>query len=351
MKIGILTFHWGTNYGAILQAYCLQEYLIEQGYDVSIINYKPKQYDFSWLRIVKNPKSLIRISRILSNRRKEALLEPFRNHYLKTTCRYYCENDIKNDLDDFDIIISGSDQVLNPSFTMYGDNGSPSNVYWLGVGSKEIKRLCYAVSFGCESYPNNAAVIAKQCINKIDAIGVREQTGLHILEQLDYKGPKVVLPDPTLLLGIKIFEKLGIDTRTNKSNYTCVYMLRYEIEITGDVYYIDEKHSPLTLEQWLTTIINAGKLITNSYHGMIMALLAHVPFVVFFEKKCSMNDRFYTLLSQLGIENRTATTIEEAQQILDQPIAFDEIDNAIEKYRMVGVNFLKQGIDYEYTTN
>lgn len=29
-KIGILTFHWSTNYGAILQAYCLQEYLREQ---------------------------------------------------------------------------------------------------------------------------------------------------------------------------------------------------------------------------------------------------------------------------------------------------------------------------------
>lgn len=27
MKIGILTFHWSDNYGAVLQCYALQEYL------------------------------------------------------------------------------------------------------------------------------------------------------------------------------------------------------------------------------------------------------------------------------------------------------------------------------------
>ena len=41
MKIGILTFHWATNYGAVLQCYALQEYLRDQGHVVEIINYKP----------------------------------------------------------------------------------------------------------------------------------------------------------------------------------------------------------------------------------------------------------------------------------------------------------------------
>lgn len=55
MKIGIMTFHWATNYGAVLQAYCLQEYLREQGHDVEIINYKPMQYDFSWKKYLGTP--------------------------------------------------------------------------------------------------------------------------------------------------------------------------------------------------------------------------------------------------------------------------------------------------------
>ena len=42
MKVGILTFHRATNYGAILQAYALIQYLINQGYDARIVDYKPK---------------------------------------------------------------------------------------------------------------------------------------------------------------------------------------------------------------------------------------------------------------------------------------------------------------------
>ena len=41
MKIGILTFHWASNYGAVLQAYALQEHLRQAGHAVEIINYQP----------------------------------------------------------------------------------------------------------------------------------------------------------------------------------------------------------------------------------------------------------------------------------------------------------------------
>lgn len=49
MKIGIITFHWATNYGAVIQAYALQEAVASLGHDVKIINYKPSQYDDSEL--------------------------------------------------------------------------------------------------------------------------------------------------------------------------------------------------------------------------------------------------------------------------------------------------------------
>ena len=43
MKIGILTFHRTTNYGAALQAYALQQTLIGQGHDAEIIDYNCKR--------------------------------------------------------------------------------------------------------------------------------------------------------------------------------------------------------------------------------------------------------------------------------------------------------------------
>ena len=36
MKIGILTFHWATNYGAIMQCLALQRYLVSAGHDVKV---------------------------------------------------------------------------------------------------------------------------------------------------------------------------------------------------------------------------------------------------------------------------------------------------------------------------
>ena len=50
-KIYILTFHWATNYGAVLQSYALQRFLIQQyGNNVEIINYIPKGYEKTFCR-------------------------------------------------------------------------------------------------------------------------------------------------------------------------------------------------------------------------------------------------------------------------------------------------------------
>ena len=40
MKIGIVTFNSAHNYGAVLQAWALQEYLKSEGHDPSVINYR-----------------------------------------------------------------------------------------------------------------------------------------------------------------------------------------------------------------------------------------------------------------------------------------------------------------------
>lgn len=46
MKAGIITFHWGTNHGAILQAYALMKSLekLPEFENVEIINYFPKNH-------------------------------------------------------------------------------------------------------------------------------------------------------------------------------------------------------------------------------------------------------------------------------------------------------------------
>lgn len=344
MKIGILTFHWATNYGAILQAYCLQQHLRDEGHDVDIINYKPKQYDFSWLRILRHPSLWRTIKNELINRKKESLLDTFRSKYLNQTRRYYTCSELSNIESNYDAFVTGSDQIMNPTFATRGENGSPSSAYFLGFTGNKCKKIGYAVSFGCTSYPSSAKEIVGEWIKHFDAVSTRESSGLTILDELGFQAYKQIVPDPTILYGKKFFSKLGIDILNKEGDYTCVYMLRKNIQVQGNVRYIDEQHEPLSMEQWLTTISHAKRLLTNSYHGMIMAILSHVPFVALMETGSSagMNDRFMTLLSAIGLQDRIAYTLDEADRIFEKDIDFHAVDKTLDDYRQLGVDYIKR---------
>ena len=41
-KVGIITFHASHNYGSMLQAYALQQTVLNMGFDCEIINFRPK---------------------------------------------------------------------------------------------------------------------------------------------------------------------------------------------------------------------------------------------------------------------------------------------------------------------
>lgn len=341
MKIGIITFHWASNYGAILQTYALQQYIKSIGHEVDIINYKPEKFDFSWFSILRHPKNLKRIKQILNQRKKESKLVLFRNKYLNTTNRYRSYTELKDANIEYDVLISGSDQILNPSFTMLGEN-KPTPSYYLSFTKKDTLKIGYAVSFGCTTYPEFAKKTATEWINNFDKIGVRELTGLDILKDLKYNGFAEIVPDPTILYGTKMFQNIEIAIPPIK-DYTCIYMLRKKLDINiKNTYTIDEQTNPVTMEEWLGYISHSKNLITNSYHGTIIAILFHRPFVAVLENNNDkgMNDRFITLLNILKLQNRIADSEEKIHCILKEPINWEDVDNNILKYSKIGKDFL-----------
>lgn len=335
MRIGILTFHWATNYGAVLQSYALQEYLQEKGYDVEIINYKPYWYDF-WLKYIRRPWLLRNLKKDLLGRRKERKLMSFRKKYLNLTRRYYSNNQMKNSYFDYDIVISGSDQILNPTYTLSGEE-SPTSAYFLTAFPNSM-RIGYAVSFGCNEYPEKALRYAKSWIVNFDRIGVREQTGLSILKSMEYPREGKVVPDPTILRGRALFKEIAIE-HIEEKDYICAYILRKHVEIKNEkVVYIDDFHNPLSMEQWLGVIIGSKYLITNSYHGMIVAILNHIPFSVLADA-FDMNDRFYTLLNYLELTDRILSGISEFSLSNIEVIDWENVETKLSTYRQIGCDF------------
>lgn len=347
MKIGVITFHWATNYGAVLQAYALQQFLSDRGNEVDIINYIPRNFKYNFAYFLKHPKQLLRIKSIRKQIIKDKCIDVFRKEMLHLTREVNTEELLEELCSSYDVLISGSDQVLNPSFTLYGEN-KPTSAYYLQFATNKQIKIGYAVSFGCTEYPNDAAEYAKKWIAKFDKIGVRESHGINILSQFNYLKSVEIVPDPTILYGAKLFDKLQLES--SDDTYAYVYMLHNSCidhlvveNLATKVLYADSDVRQCHIEHWISMIKNANVLITNSYHGMIMAIMNHVPFIAIKmeSQNSGMNDRFNTLLSQIGLSDRFCRNVStEILAGLNKPINWDLVDEKLSAFRYVGINFL-----------
>lgn len=343
MKIGIITFHWSTNYGAILQAFALQTYLKKMGHDVYIINFRPKKYKKTLLGCFSSH----RFWNYLTNLKeyiKDRKLDVFRRRYLKETSLYETLEELKSNPPKFEAYICGSDQIWNPSFTTMGE-GKPTSVYFLDFGNNDIKRIAYAVSFGCENYPEAASTIAKMYIHNFKAISVRENSGLSIVSKLGFLNP-VKLPDPTLLL-LQDEYNFANTAQVSSQKTAFIYILRGEDnDVKSIKSYLANKFkldtanklfNPYSVEEWVSSIKNASIVLTNSFHGMVFSLIFHVPFIVVLYKGSSagMNDRLITLLSYLNLEHRIINNydIEKLNILVDDQINWQKVDEKLTEFR------------------
>lgn len=337
MKIGILTFHWATNYGAILQAYALQTYLKKMGHDVYIINYRPQAYKKTLFRCFVKKKIWLFFS-YLKEYLKEIKLETFRQKYLNETILYKSLDELKRNPPQFDMYVCGSDQIWNPYFTTKGEGNKPTSAYFLDFGEATVKRIAYAVSFGCKVYPEEASDIARKYISEFQAISVREESGISIVKQLGHENP-IKLPDPTLLLAHEdyLFANTSHESIQKK---VFVYILRNEYkEVYKIISYLKKDYTidstnkffnPNSVEDWVSSIKNASIVITNSFHGAVFSIIFHVPFIVLQAsgREAGMNDRFSTLLQALGLENRVLDKIDlnNVNQLLKEEINWHNVD-------------------------
>lgn len=351
MKIGILTFHWATNYGAVLQAYALQTFLQNLGHNVSIINYKPKIYEYNLINFFTQ-RHYRKLQDFLSNKKKENSLNLFREEKLKLTKRIFSYTEIPNIVKEYDILISGSDQVMNPFFLKNGEGKemiSPS--YFLGFEFNG-RRIAYAVSFGCKEYPIQQLNIAKQYLCKFEKIGVRERSGLSIVHKMQGHNP-IVVPDPTILLPPSDFINLANQSNFFDQNYHYAFFIRNskqrKIEIPkfikSNKILWNNDDNDYSIQTWLKKIYHAKSVITDSFHCVVMCLQLSRPFVVITEQsgKEGMNDRMYTLLEQLGLESQILHKSE--LQLLPERIKIsynsETIATQLNKMRNIGIGFLK----------
>lgn len=344
VRVGILTFHWATNYGAVLQAYALQLVLRRAGFEAEVIDFVP--YRVYLARAIGRLRRCqfgeffkeYRIRRFVV--RNVALSS---NRYL--TCRSLARLD-----SGYNAVIAGSDQIWNESLTLTGEKG-PLLAYFLKSVSGHVKKIAYAASFGTESVSEKYCELVRPYIRAFDAVGVREDSGVRIIEAFGVDGTVVL--DPTLLLVKEDYLTFGAQPLALGKLVTFILhqqddqLLRSaeaaaRSEFGNDILCLGM--TAMRVEDWLSSLRGASLVLTNSYHAVIFCIQFHVPFIVVPASGylSGMNGRMDTLLSTLGLAARILGTEDgvDIGEVLKAPIDWVSVEERLSIFRSRSIEFL-----------
>lgn len=372
-KIGILTFHYSNNYGAVLQCMSLQKTLTQMGLCVEIINFIPSSFSENGItknlgirkNIFKSRRmdiNLITIIRkiIVKNRNNQIIIDKFnkfRDKNLNLGVEVN-EKTIQEILNDYDTIIVGSDQIWNPS-------QRDRKEYFLDFKDlfKGIK-ISYAADSTIKEIDINHRNKLEKSLNDFSSISVRNNHSYEFVKSLINKNVPIVA-DPTILYDFNNFE---INDQ-NKGKYILAYILGKEIKgshkhtlekikkVKGNlpVYFIviptmnfsfyncaDKVLYDLGPKEWLTMFKNASFIYTDSYHGVLFSIKYHKPFLAYYTEKMR-STRFIDLGNRYNLEKYIVDSISDIdkKKSLENIPDFKSIDKKLEDHKKVSIEFLK----------
>ncbi len=349
MKVYTMTFHWATNYGAVLQSYALQHYLESQGYEVEIINYVPKRLKKTfWRCLLSNPK---KHKANFQEWKKEKAIKNFREKYLHLTRIYSTHNELLADEWESTTYICGSDQIWNSYFTLQGEGGV-TLAYYLDFVPANARKISYAASFGMMSFDPTTAAVVTKAIKDFDKISVREGSAVKMLQEIGFFATLVC--DPVFLISSGDWGNMRASSG-KEVNGVFKYMLhqpceeserisKYIISAFGDMYFAVESFS---VEEWLNAIFEAEMVVTNSFHAVAFSLIFHRPFIAIVQEGNGMNDRLTTLLRSVGLEDRIVDKFnkEKLSSLIKESIDWGNVEEKIQEIKTHGIEFLKSALE------
>ena len=348
MKIGIITFTHGQNFGNKLQNYALLNVLSTlYGNEV----YTLKTFDRTtngntFDHIKKNTKLLFNLHHERAKRKKQKLFDSFSENYLN----YYSiplKSNKTDELSDFDAFVCGSDQIWNP---YYNKDLELFTAYF----AKSGKRVSYAASIGLSKIPAEKNELYKKCIGSMDYIGVREEQAAHIIKELTGKNA-VVQIDPTMLVEKEVWSEFAKKPNKNIPKH---YILTYFICEMNDIAKNEVKKladdtglpvislNDIANEDWYALnpnefvwmIKNADYILADSFHATVFSVIFHIPIHCFNrmsrEKQNEQASRLQTLLNYFGLEKCISN------EAVQWDIDFSNVDDTIERLRESSVSSL-----------
>lgn len=373
MKIGIITFSRAKNFGAVLQAYALCSFLEKEGHDVRLIDYITERCAASHPDFVEkrtNNSRFWKKNKLLKALWKKLYLQKeidahehffrFLQGRIQMTDCFYNNEELKENCPQFDIYMTGSDQVWNTDFTWNHKIDLP---YFLDFVPDEKRRISYASSFGRDSLREETVKDIYTHLKRYHAISVREDSAKKLIETMGLAAENVI--DPTFLCDTKDWISLCRPLKCNK-DFLLIFLIQPNKNLVKIAHKIaDEKKMDLVVivssrinqkkllcgaiipevDEWISYFKDASFVITDSFHATAFSIQFHKPFIV--DATAQYNTRISSILSQLSLEQRSLKEWDRvgAEELFNTPIDYETVESFLTELKADSKNWIRNYLE------
>ncbi len=372
MRIGIISryFH-NQNYGGLLQAYALCRYLNTHFPDCRAeqiafnsfpgIAKKLKELFFSPLgvKLVFAKESFKLISAFINTRLHKSSVYQYTakrasafsefERIIPHSSKIYTSQNITDSLNEYDIFITGSDQVWNPMW-YYPE-------YFLDFVPYDTLKISYAASISQSFLTPKQQRIFKNSLQSYSSVSVREQNAVSLIKDFSPVTVEWVL-DPTLLLEEDEWNKVSSCDIINKPYIFCYFLgedpvarnictefsVKHRLPIAVIPYlqgsyrrcdrnFGDIRLSDISPNEFISLIKNAKYIFTDSFHATVFSHIFKREYFVFerYGEK-GMSSRLYSLLTLFDKAERFCD--DDNKKLLSYIEALPPIDYSEESQRL-----------------
>lgn len=384
MKIGIVTVHSVPNYGANLQAYATWKFIHDLGFDCEILDFALVSEPPKFLRMrpefgrKKDPiktriKLFLRKICVFIGLKEPIYIPPTIlpnaqikfvefNKLIKFSKKINSLSELYEYGTDYDILITGSDQVWNPQQPW------AMEPMFLTFAKEDQKKISYASSIGIEELRPNEKSLFAEWLKSYSAISVRETVAQKLLAQITSRNDIEKVIDPTFLLSqsewINFAKKPNLHTpyilifSLGHNQVLIDYALKLKQETGYDVkdlclmpmpyngkeYEVISDASPREL---IGYIAQAELVLTDSFHGTVFSILMKAKnFYTYLFSYAKRNSRMIDLLTLVDLKDHilNSTLNESYKELQNRVIDHTYVSSIIEKERERCAFWLKERI-------
>ena len=266
----------------------------------------------------------------------------------------YLETDKKlPECEKFDLVIIGSDEVFNA--TTPSPWGFSTQLFGNVENAKKV--VTYAASCGHTSYESalKYKIIDEiaDSMKNLAAVSVRDENTFNFVKKITGQEP-ISNVDPVF---ISDYDKF-IPEVSRKKPYLLVYAYANRINDEGEIKAIKDYAKKNGLEilcvgmqqRWcknnisasafelLGYVKNAACVVTDTFHGTVFSIKFNKKFGVLIRE--SNRNKLGGLLNHFNLMDRSISTPEMLEDVMEKPVAFDVVNAKIENERQRSYSYL-----------